>query len=83
MKTHRILGVGFHEVDLLLELQRVGPIVVPLAESDVFASGFRVNELGKQSAHTLGILILLVVDGANVVRMPGCVLADDFRGAVC
>ena len=39
MDTARILRVVFHKIDLPLEFRHVRPVIVTLAESDIFAAG--------------------------------------------
>ena len=82
MKTHRIIRVGFEEVYLLLELEGVGPVVIALAQGNVFTSNPGENEGLGHAAHTLGILILLVEDRENLIGVFFSVFADDFRGAI-
>ena len=72
----------FEEVYLLLELEGVSPVVIALAEGDVFASGFRVNKLLEHTSHALGIEIFLVEDRKNLIGMFRSIFADDFSGAI-
>ena len=83
-EDHRIVGVGFQEVDLLLELEGVGPVVVTLAEGDVFGPGGDDGAVhhARHRAVSFGVLVFGLVKGLDDVGVAGGVFADDVGGAV-
>ncbi len=83
METDGIIGVCLHEVDLALELEGVGPIVVALAIGYVFAPSSGVVEVDVHLASiATSVLVLGFVKGKDEVGVLGCVLAYDVVGAV-
>ena len=82
MAAHRIIRVGFEEIDLLLEFERVGPVVIAFAEGDVFASGFGEDELLENATFSFRPLIFLMKDGENLIGILFSIFADDFCGAI-
>ena len=76
--------MGVEEVDLLLELVGVGPVVVALAEGYVGGTGGfdgGVHYLA-QGAICLSPLVLGFVDGMDDVGVLGGILTDDVGGMV-
>ena len=75
MEADRAPRMRIEPVYLLLELQRIRPVVVAFAHRDVFAADERPEEPGGDS-DALRPLVLLLEDSADNVRTPFGILAD-------
>jgi len=75
------VGILLHEVGLTLQLVRVAPPVVALAEGDVFAARLG-DEEGGPDFLLLRKLVFILEDGADAVGVAVGVLADDVLRAV-
>ena len=78
VEAHRAVGVGFEEVDLLLEFERVGPIVVGFAEGDVG----RVDALEHVHRVFPRADVGVAQERLDDAGVAGGVVADDFGGSV-
>ena len=76
--TGGILRVRFEKIDLTLELGGVCPVIVPLAEGDVFAARVR-EEHGIVDVYILRIQVLFLIERAHDIRVLLGVFAD-YRG---
>ena len=77
-----VVRVALQKVHLPLQLALVRPVVVPLTEGEVFPPGIGVENILVDIADALGKLILLLVKGADDLRVLFFVLPDNGRRAV-
>ena len=75
-----VIGVGFEEVHLLLQLERVDPVIVALAIGDVLAAG--PVEQRREAPATQLVLVVLMNHRLDEVRVLLGVALDDLCGAV-
>ena len=83
MEADGVVGVRLHEVDLFLEFEGVGPVVVAFAVGDVFPFGMGIEKCDSHAAFVAcGVLVGLLVEGSDSSGVLRCVVAYDLVGAV-